>query len=163
VTYSATVANTSTAADETFTLSKIYDNGVDLTQTATGGVLGTTCGQANGTPLGTLTGYTAANPEGGALSKVLSVNGGSYTCHFSFQYCHAPGDVVKTAGTCSGSGGTCTTGKVGSACNANADCDVHCTGIQAPNSITADVKGDENETITLTAGSAPATMCVTFP
>ena len=163
VTYSATVANTSTATDETFTLSKVYDNGVDLTQTTTGGVLGTTCGQANGTPLGTLTGYTPANPEGGSLSKVLSVNGGSYTCHFSFQYCHAPGDVVKTAGTCSGSGGTCTTGKVGSACNVNADCDVHCTGIQAPNSITADVKGDENETITLTAGTAPATMCVTFP
>jgi len=160
VTYTTTVTNTSTAADETLTLSDLYDNAVDLTKVANG-ILGTTCGQANGTAIGTLTGYTPASTEGGALPQTLSANGGGYTCHFSTSYCTTPADLVKTVGTCSA--GSCTVGKVGSACSANTDCDVHCTGIRAPNSVTADLKGDESETITVTPGSAPATMCVTFP
>lgn len=169
VTYSATVTNTTSAAEETLNVSKVYDNNVDLTTlTKTdgtpNGILGTTCGVATGSPgLGTLSGLTG----GGILPATVTGPSGSYTCDFQTQYCATPSTVVKTPGVC-GANGTCTAGATGS-CQVNSDCNVTCLGIQAPNSITAGLTDDEGTTITVGAsgtvkpGSTPATMCVSFP
>jgi hypothetical protein len=146
VKYTTTVKNTSTAPEETLTLSALKDDNVDLTTTGTY-ILSTTCnGGAGGA---------------GALPQTLTGPSGSYTCEFTHQFCHAPQDVIKTAGTCVSN--VCTTGNVNAACAINSDCDVHCTGIQATDTVTATLTGDESEVVSLTPGTATATMCVTGP
>ena len=146
VKYTTTVKNTSTAPEETLTLNTLLDDNVDLTTTGTY-ILSTTCNGGTG--------------GAGALPKTLAANG-TYTCEFTHQFCHAPQDVIKTVGTCVNN--VCTTGNVTAAsCSQSSDCDVHCTGIQATDTVTATLTGDENEVVSLAPGTATATMCVTGP
>lgn len=166
VTYTTTVTNTSTGADESESLTALTDNGVDLTKIASG-ILGTTCGVATGNHgLGNLSTVTVTTSNGGSLPASLTVNGGSYTCQFSTSSCNPIGTVVKTPGTCDTvNTQLCTAGSVGSSCKTNSDCDVTCQGIQAPDTVAATVIGDEgaSDLVTVNPASATATMCVTGP
>ena len=87
VRYSVEVKNTSaTGTDEILNLSAFNDIAFGSITTVHGGVLGTTCGVASGSPgLGSLSGSTGA----GALPTTISVNGGTYTCRFDGQFCSA--------------------------------------------------------------------------
>src|SRR5207249_3101125 len=72
--------------DEILNLSAFNDIAFGSITTVHGGVLGTTCGVASGSPgLGSLSGSTGA----GALPTTISVNGGTYTCRFDGQFCSA--------------------------------------------------------------------------
>jgi len=151
VKYTTTIKNTSTAPEETLTLSALFDNGVDITQTGNG-ILSTTCNGGTGGV--------------GALPKTLAANG-TYTCEFSAQFCQNilnPNNVIKTAGTCDTvTTHQCTAGNVGAACTQNSDCNVLCTGIQTTDTVTATLTGDENEAVSVSGGSATATMCISGP
>lgn len=168
VRYNVDVADTSAAGtDETLTLSALSDNTFgDITKwTSTGNtlVLGTTCGVAVGTAgLGSLSGVTASATNGGALPATVAV-GGDYKCQFDAQFCSAPTTIVTTAGVCAIGSGTCTSGKVGSACTQPSDCSVTCNGIQHSNQVSATVTGDEGATdvVTLTPGGLTVNECVT--
>ena len=87
VRYGVEVKNTSaTGTDEILNLSAFNDSAFGSITTVHGGVLGTTCGVASGSPgLGSLSGSTGA----GALPTTISVNGGTYTCRFDGQFCSA--------------------------------------------------------------------------
>lgn len=157
--YDVNVQNTS-GADETLSLTALSDTAFGSITSVQGNVQGTTCGQpATNTNGGTLSGSAGA----GTLSASLAVGSGTgtfYSCQFDAQICGVPSIITTTAGTCSGSGGTCTAGKVGSNCNTNSDCNVTCNGIQHMNSITATLTGDEGETVTNTGGALTVNVCL---
>jgi hypothetical protein len=156
VRYGVDVKNTS-SADEDLTLSALSDDGYGDITTVQGSVLGTTCGVATGSPgSGTLKDSTG----GGSLSTTLPVGGSDYICQFDAQFCGTLTTItISGSGTCTN--GTCSTGKTGTSCSTNSDCNLTCNGIEHVNKVTGTLTGDDDETVTLTPGTLTVDECFT--
>lgn len=131
VRYGVDVANTS-SADEDLTLSTLNDTFFGSITTVHGAVLGTTCGVAGSTGLGSL----SALPGAGALPASLPVGGSDYTCQFDAQFCGPLTSVPD------GKGGLC-------------------SGIENVDKVTATMTSDETGVVvTQTANTLTVDECI---
>ena len=146
-TFTVDVHNSSaTTYDETETLTALSDSvygSIAPTVADTTHVSGDTC-------------FTSA-------SGVSIAPGGDYTCQFNGQFCGTLTSVEEFGtGVCSGTGGTCTAGKVGNSCNVNSDCDLYCQGLTHTNYINSTINGDEgaSDTVTATHNTLHTSVCL---
>jgi hypothetical protein len=93
-------------------------------------------GNVLGTTCGVTSGLGTLSGSAGVPFGLIAAGGGEYKCQFDAQFCMQPGLVTKPDGTT-------------------------CTGIFNTDTVSATLKGDESETVTLTPGTLTVDECIT--